>query len=133
MTNSRKRRTMLVLAATAAYWLAIFVGTHLPGHVVHPSGHWDKVYHCGAFFSLAVLFCSSLACFRRLGIRHYAGVLGAIACYGIVDELTQTLAVNRSADPLDWLADMSGATVGTLLFAAAARYLRLRNAQGATG
>lgn len=131
MTHSRKPRTLLVLAATAAYWLAIFVGTHLPGHVVHPSGHWDKVYHCGAFFSLAVLFCSSLACFRRLCIRHYLAILGAIACYAVVDELTQKL-VSRTTDPLDWLADMSGATAGTLLFAAAARYLRSRNVQGAT-
>lgn len=117
MTNSHKARTLLVLAATAVYWLVIFVGTHFPGSVVHASGHQDKFLHFGAFLGLALLLCLCLARFGSLRLWHYAGVIGAIAGYGIIDELTQTLATNRTADPLDWLADMSGSILGTVVFA----------------
>lgn len=133
MTNPWKIRTLLLLAATAAYWLVIFVGTHLPGSVHHLGGHWDKLYHFGAFLGLAVLLCGCIFCFRRLGVWEYAGIFGGVACYGIVDELTQKLT-HRTADPLDWLADMCGAIAGTLIFAVGMRLFRpSENAQGTTG
>ncbi len=134
MTNPWKIRTILLLAATAAYWLGIFVGTHLPGSVRHLGGHWDKLYHFGAFFGLAVLLCFCIGCFRPVQFWQYAGIIGGVACYGIIDELTQTLAKNRTADPLDWLADMCGAIVGTLVFALAMKLFGQRpSAHGATG
>ena len=134
MPNPWKIRTLLLLAATAAYWLVMFVATHLPGSVVHLGGHTDKLYHFGAFCGLAVLFCFCVGCFRTLRFWQYAGISGGIACYGIVDELTQTLAKNRTADPLDWLADMCGAIAGTLIFAVAVRVFRSHESgHGATG
>jgi len=134
MANPWKPRTLLFLAATTAYLVVMCVGTHLPGSVVHSSGHTDKLYHFGAFLGLAVLLCFSLRCFCRLGIWQYAAIVGGIACYGVVDELTQTLSINRSADPLDWLADVSGAILGVVAFAVLARVVASReNRQGATG
>jgi VanZ family protein len=134
MTNPWKIRTLLLLAATAAYWLVMFVGTHLPGSVVHLGGHTDKLYHFGAFFGLAILLAFCIGCFRPVRLWQYAGIIGSVACYGVVDELTQTLAINRSADPLDWLADMCGIIAGVLIFALAARVFRSHESgHGATG
>ena len=134
MTNPWKIRTLLLLAATAAYWLVMFVGTHRPGSIVHSSGHTDKLYHFGAFFGLAVLLGVCIGCFRAVRLWQYAGIIGGVACYGIVDELTQTLAKNRTADPLDWLADICGGIAGTLIFAVGMKLFRpSENSQGTTG
>jgi VanZ family protein len=133
MPNPWKTRTLLLLAATAAYWLVMFVGTHLPGSIVHTSGHTDKLYHFGAFFGLTVLLGFCIGCFRAVRLRQYAGIIGGVACYGIVDELTQKLT-HRTADPLDWLADVCGAIAGVLIFAAGTKLLRSsKKAQGTTG
>ena len=114
-----KTRTLLIVAGTAAYWGVIFTGTHLAGGVIHEGGHSDKFFHFGAFAGLTILLCGSAASFYRMGPTLYAGIVGLAAGYGIFDELTQTL-VHRTADPLDWVADVSGALVGTLIFAMAA-------------
>ena len=129
-----KPRTILILAGTAAYWLVILVGTHAPGNVVPGGGHNDKVFHFVAFVGLAVLLCSCAACFRRPGFLLYAAIIGLAACYGIVDELTQTLVKNRTADSMDWLADVCGAIAGTLIFALGMWLFRRRERDhGATG
>ncbi|MGI8980323.1 MAG: VanZ family protein [Pirellulaceae bacterium] len=133
MPTPWKIRTLLLMAGTAAYWLVIFLGTHMPGSVIHGGGHRDKVFHFGAFVGLAILLCACVACFRRTGPVLYAGVVGLAACYGILDELTQKFT-NRTADPLDWLADICGAIAGTLLFALAMKLFGPRpRAHGATG
>jgi VanZ family protein len=134
MPLSAKARTLLFLVATAGYWLAIFGGTHARGDPFPGGGHQDKLAHFGAFAGLAILLCVSVACFRRMSAASYAAILGLIGCYGIVDELTQLLVKNRTADPLDWLADMCGVIVGTLIFAVGTRLLRSsKNAHGTTG
>jgi VanZ family protein len=134
MANPWKIRTLLLLVATAAYWLVIFAGTHLPGRIVQPGMHWDKLYHGGAFFGLAVLFCGCMSCFRAVRVWQYAGIIGGAACYGVVDELTQMLVKNRTADPQDWLADMFGAIVGTLIFASGTMLFGPNeHAEGTTG
>jgi VanZ family protein len=129
-----KTRTLLLIAATAAYWVVIFVGTHIPGSLIHGGGQSDKVLHFGAFAGLAILLCSCAAGFRRPGPAIYAGVVGLAACYGILDELTQSLVRHRTADLWDWVADVSGAIVGTLIFALAMRLFHSpKNVHGSTG
>lgn len=134
MSRTWKPRALLLLVATAGYWLVIFGGTHAPGNPFPGGGHSDKVAHFGAFAGLAFLLCCTVACFRPMRPAYYGAILGLVACYGIVDELTQLLVSNRTADPLDWLADMCGAIVGTLIFAAGTKLFRSsKNAQGTTG
>ncbi|MCE9525634.1 MAG: VanZ family protein [Planctomycetales bacterium] len=129
-----KTCTILILAGTAAYWLLLFAGTHAPGNVVNAGGNTDKVYHFFAFFGLTILLCGSMASFRRPGTALYATIVGLVAAYGIFDELTQMLIPNRTADPLDWLADMSGAILGVLTFSLLHRlFCPCKEAQGATG
>ena len=131
MTFSSQTRTRLILASAAVYWLVIFTGTHVPGHVLHHIGHKDKVFHFGAFVGLSALLCWSASCFRKPGLVIYAAVLAVAAVYGVFDELTQQLVPLRTADPLDWLADVCGAVIGILLFAGLQRLFG--RPYGATG
>ena len=133
MPLSAKTRTLLFLVVTAGYWLVIFGGTHTPGNPFPGGGHRDKLAHFGAFAGLAFLLCGSVACFRPMRPAYYGAILGLVACYGIIDELTQLL-VSRTADPLDWVADMSGAIFGMVIFAVGLRFFRPREGRhGATG
>jgi VanZ family protein len=134
MPLSTKTKSLLFLLATAGYWLVIFGGTHIPGNPLPGGGHRDKVAHFCAYAGLAFLLCGSVACFRRMRPGYYAAILGLIAVYGIVDELTQLLVPHRTADPLDWLADMSGAIFAILSFLLLQRFLfPAKDAQGTTG
>jgi VanZ family protein len=134
MPRSLRVRSLLILAATAGYWLLIFGGTHAPGNTGPGYGNSDKLAHFGAFCGLAFLLCGSVASFRRLGPASYGAIIGLAACYGIIDELTQMLVANRTADVLDWLADITGALVGALFFALGTQLFQPRNnAHGATG
>jgi len=56
--------------------------------------------------------------------RSYVAIFAIAACYGVFDELTQTLIPGRSADPLDWLADLAGALAGLGAYALYERYIR---------
>lgn len=108
----------LGVAALALYWVAIFVGTHLPKLPAAARGVNDKVAHFSAFFGLAWLLCyctNGGNAWRRFGM-----VIALCLAYAGIDELSQTLVRGRTADPLDFLADAAGT------FAAVAIYLFLR-------
>jgi VanZ family protein len=104
------RRSLAVAAACLllAYWSLIFLGTHLP---MPPKGHvnvGDKFQHSGAYTGLAVLGLLAARAFRPRTLPLYLAVFAVGAAYGAVDELTQLAVPNRSADWLDWLADLVG-------------------------
>jgi VanZ family protein len=102
----------------ALYLLAMFIGTHVS--LREPSTAFqirDKVVHFGAFAGLAFLLAtyhqSRRGTTRRLDLAVIWLLSGA---YGVFDELTQ-IPVGRTADPLDWLADITGAATGLVAFA----------------
>jgi VanZ family protein len=74
----------------------------------------DKTGHLVAYAGLALL------CVRAVGgglpsrvvPRVAALALAIAAAYGIFDELHQWFVPGRSADILDWFADVSGALIG---------------------
>lgn len=100
------------------YWLAMFVGTHLPGTPMPPDPQrsWDKVEHVAAFAGLALLLCLAGALWWGASQRLLAAVLGLLALYGLVDEVTQQFLPYRMPDADDWLANMLGAGLGLSLF-----------------
>jgi VanZ family protein len=113
------RRTRTVLwAATAFYWVVLFVLTHLPPRRMLSGPGGDKLHHFLAYFVLAFLLGAAMwhAFPSR---RRWAPILVVIAAaaYAAFDEVTQLL-VGRFCELNDWLADVSGAS-----FAAAALYL----------
>ena len=71
-------------------------------------GHIDKVLHFGGYALLAGL-CAAYA--RRSGAhltrRWYVKWMLILAAYAAADEYLQPF-VNRTADLLDWVADVAG-------------------------
>ena len=100
------------------YWLAIFVGTHLPSSLGKLPDVNDKLLHLGAYAGLAFLLAAALtACRLKHGTLLITLVVAAV--YGCFDELSQKLVAGRTADVADWAADVFGAGVGALAFAVA--------------
>lgn len=121
MPRSPAFRAKLALAVgllALIYWLAMFVGTHLPGTAVppDPARSWDKVEHVTAFAGLAVLLCIAGALWLGASQRLLAAVLGLLALYGVMDEVTQRYLPYRLPDTGDWLANMLGTGLGLSLF-----------------
>jgi VanZ family protein len=101
----------------ATYWLLAFVVTHLPPLLPkedepgpEPLIGFDKIVHFVGFAILAWLLMNWLT--RRHRFWRAAGAtLVTCAVYGVVDEVTQPIFA-RTADPMDWVADMIGTVVG---------------------
>ncbi|MBX7166573.1 MAG: VanZ family protein [Pirellulales bacterium] len=101
----------------ATYWPAMFLATHWPKLHLDSSVALfsnDKILHCGAYALLAALAGTVAwhrAESRRARLRGFLLVAVVIAAYGVFDEITQPL-VMRSADLLDWCADLVGCAIG---------------------
>ena len=105
--------SLMIRIATVSlclYWLAIFVGTHLPSSSL-PSVHMsDKILHGVAFAGLAFLLAWAVPTGRVL--RHAFIVLAIAISYACLDELTQKFIPGRTCDRWDLLADAVGACAG---------------------
>src|SRR5260221_6092384 len=101
----------------AAYWLAIFVATHVP-HVpaalAMPGA--DKWEPLRAYAALAFLLAGRQSLWRPVGWTGFTRIAILAALYGAFDELTQ-IPVGRHADVNDWFADVLGSAFGLALFA----------------
>lgn len=70
----------------------------------------DKVAHLGLYGTLGALAAWGS---RRAGAGRAASIAIVVACMavGVADELDQRRVVERTADPLDWVADAVGITL----------------------
>jgi VanZ family protein len=115
------------LAVVCVLYLALMVvATHMSlSRVAVPQWRllpFDKVFHFSAYAGLAFLLATLAAAIwtgtqgkRRTRFLRYAAVLPVVALYGVIDEVTQPM-VGRTMDGLDWLADITGAATGLVLF-----------------
>jgi VanZ family protein len=140
----------LLGAALACYWIAMFIGTHVPMPKLPdlPKSS-DKWMHFGAYAGLAFLLATWTSfrhrhdaddtgaittgrLFAPLSVWTYALLFAATLVYAIADELLQ-IPVNRHAEVRDFLADMIGSAIGLGSFAAcsallgASHLLRVKN------
>ena len=117
--------TRFVAAALGVYWVALCVGTHVPGRCVGTPLISDKAIHFLAYAGLSFLIATLLPLLGVRGWRVYGGALIVAACYGAIDELGQIPVPGRTADIADWWADVAGAVAGLtcywLMVAAALR------------
>ncbi|MBI3837602.1 MAG: VanZ family protein [Planctomycetia bacterium] len=119
-----KRRNKAALVLLAGYSLALVVGTHIPNPPeVIMSGPSDKSLHLAAYAGLAFLVSLNWFLRQALGWRQRIAILGLLAVFGAVDEITQ-IPVGRECDVFDWTADVAGALVGSALFLGAAAVFR---------
>ena len=99
--------TAAVAAALSAYWLAMFVGTHLPPSPQPDDRGLDKPIHLLAFFGLSLLLSATL---RKLG-RPIGVAVPILLAYGAADELSQ-IPVGRTCELMDWICDAIGTLAG---------------------
>lgn len=100
----------LVRWSLVAGWAAvIFAGSAMPGSSI-PGGY--SVYgHLGEYFVLGALVALATGGGTRTTVLF---ALAFCALYAASDEFHQAFVPMRTPDPLDWLADMAGATVGAV-------------------
>jgi VanZ family protein len=107
-SHSLRRGAFVVMVA---YWLALVMGTHWP-HLpqIGPKG-FDKVLHLSAYAGLITLVSVNIFWGRAAAWWQYGLVFLGLALFGGCDELTQP-PFGRTADWLDWYADLTGLTIG---------------------
>jgi VanZ family protein len=123
MVDQRRARDFWKNAVTVglvAYWITLFVSTHVPidPNEVLPGS--DKTLHfvgygiLGSLLMLAFLVRRNDSRFTALAVPAamlWVGLWGVIALYAACDELTQPW-VGRHCDVLDWRADITGSAIG---------------------
>ena len=101
-----------LLVGFVLYSIVLVFATHLPNvnTVVRVPG-FDKVLHFAAYGCQATLAIGVLCVTGRASFRNIIILVGALACFGGLDEITQP-RFGRQAEFLDWVADCVGIALG---------------------
>jgi VanZ family protein len=97
--------------AAPAYWIFLFLCTHLPNLELEGPVRSDKTVHVIAFGILAFVYWRLVESFSRpvsATFVVYAGIV--LVLYASADEYTQQF-VNRGTDVGDWVANLAGITI----------------------
>jgi len=122
--DPRRRFVRPLAAATGVYALVLVFATHYPRpeELLGPNPPSDKTLHFLAYGALGMAVATTLAASGRWSPRAAMIALGALAVFAVIDEVTQPL-FSRQAEPLDWVYDVIGLTVGIAVVAAAHTWL----------
>ena len=82
----------------------------------------DKTLHFLAYGLLGLAVATTLAASGRWSLRAAIIALGTLAVFAVLDEVTQPW-FGRQAEPLDWVYDLIGLTVGIAVVAAVHTWL----------
>ncbi|MBT7727594.1 MAG: VanZ family protein [Planctomycetaceae bacterium] len=114
LSSSGRKRVLgaVLLVGFVLYSIALVFATHLPNvnTIVRIHG-FDKVLHCAAYGCQAALAIGVLCVTGRASFRNIIILVGALACFGGLDEITQP-RFGRQAEFLDWVADCVGIALG---------------------
>jgi len=114
----------LFVVLAAAYWVVLFVLTHIPSVTLPDITLIDKICHALAYATLAFAIGSVLTIWRGYQPRLPVWIWTIAVSYGAIDEYTQQFVQNRSCDILDLLADSLGAAAGLLALHACVLFAR---------
>lgn len=115
--KSKKRE--LIFIPLWIYWAILLILTSLPSTTFIDTFRFsDKIKHFGAYAILGILL--SLASYfqskwEKLSKYYWGGAVIIASVYGMLDEIHQMFIPNRSAELLDWIADFTGAFLGSLI------------------
>jgi VanZ family protein len=108
-----------------ALWAGVILTiTSVPNIPTPSSAGSDKLGHFVLYFVFGFLAIRTVWGTTTL-MRTIATTIIALAVFAAVDEWHQSLIPRRSAELGDWVADLSGATLGVAMFA----LLRARRAR----
>lgn len=115
----KKHRIKVLVIPLILYWIILFIGTSMPSDELSSFLTFsDKLKHFIAYMGLAFLLSLNLHFQEKWkNLAVYAFVYTFIICtsYGVFDELHQILVPNRSAEFLDWVADLFGSCTGLII------------------
>ncbi len=120
-------------ALAASGLIGVLIVTHIPQEYMPrtPQGsYFDKIEHVLAYGGITLLFMLSLRWPARPGVL--VAVLLGLAAVGVLDEVTQPW-VNRIASTGDFIADLVGIVVVTLVFLVGKRCRRQVGSQAPSG
>lgn len=86
----------------------------------------DKVVHTICYGGLAFCVALGYGGGGQRGLRALIVPIALTAAYGMIDEIHQSFTPGRSCSMLDWLADVFGATLGSLAYLLAMRLVGKR-------
>ncbi|MHC4109622.1 MAG: VanZ family protein [Planctomycetota bacterium] len=113
------RRQKLILISLLIYWPTLFALAHIPiPQLVRKAGVSDKSLHFIAYLILVFLLWFVISPDRKVNWRRATAlwVLLVMVCYGVIDELLQSVVAGRSCDAMDFFADLIGVLTGLILF-----------------
>ena len=111
------RRHKYIITALAVYWPLLFILTHIPvPDLARRSGMSDKTMHVLAYMVLVFLAWLAVSPYEKVDWQRTKvwAILAVIIWYGVFDEWLQG-RVGRSANLLDFYADIIGAVAGLLI------------------
>lgn len=123
--NNDLRWASLTLYAWIAYWILLFVATHIP---IDPRFHLplpvsDLVLHFTAYFLLALLGGVRLLFSQQRAFSTTLIWVGVYLAYAGLDEWIQSF-VGRTMSLSDFLADAGGVMAATVMLPLAERIVR---------
>jgi VanZ family protein len=112
MITLNKKRLIITLVALTT----VLILTHIPQEKFSPSLHifsYDKLIHVVVYGVVTALALSALAC-RRLLLEIICVVI-VLSLICVADEVTQPM-FNRSCSLADWLADLAGILMVSIVY-----------------
>lgn len=120
VTNLKIFGFRLAVVVLAAFWLALFMGTHLPAAVDFSPEVNDKVKHFGAFFVLGFLMCYVTN--SPLKLKRFLAIAAIGMTYAAIDETTQHFIPGRYPDRMDFVADSIGLWAAIIFYVIARHF-----------
>ena len=132
----KENRVKVLLFPLIAYWILLFIATTIPSdNFSDVLQIGDKLKHFFAYYILAFLLSLNLHFqekWKKLAVSAFIYSFFITTIYGAVDEIHQILVPNRSAEFLDWVADMLGSLSGVISSLVFIKYLKKRRIQAET-
>lgn len=116
--NFNLKVLFLINLPLLVHWLTIFTLTSLPAESLPSVSLGDKIEHLiaylvlGFFLYFNILFQNNWSLLKR---NIFLSAFLIALLYGAFDELHQLLIPGRSAEFIDWIADVTGAIIGVTL------------------
>jgi VanZ family protein len=117
---SRKTIRVLILCMLGAYWAFMFVMTHLPKPPPIVPLVKDKTIHFLSYGLYGGLLYLAIWSFRPHWRLTGIMVVCSALIYAAFDEVTQPI-FGRSMELMDWVADITGATIAAVTLTIAHR------------
>jgi len=115
----KENRVKVLVIPLIIYWIALFIGTTLPSAKYADFFEIsDKIKHFSAYSILAILLGLNMYFqekWKSVSAFYLNYTFIICGLYGILDELHQLFVPHRSAEVLDWVADIGGTILGIIL------------------